>query len=112
VTADPLAHRRGQLGQPAVPVLEQRVERRAGPPPAAGHDQGAERLLQLVAGARGQGVRLVPRYPQHGREVGALQVVPEVELDDLALTGAQPVEGGPHEPAQFGPVGADAGRVG
>src|SRR5208282_4147893 len=39
-------------------------------------------------------------------EVGAVQVVPEAELDDLALTRVQPVEGGPDEPAEFGSLTA------
>ena len=112
VAADPLAR---QHGHPAVPVVEQHVELRASPAPGAGHEQDAERLLQLAAGARRQGVRLVPRHAEHGRQVGAVQVVPEVELDDLALARVQPVEGGPDEPAQFGPLRAVIGvgrRVG
>ena len=112
VTADPLA---GQHRQPAVPAVEQQVELRASPATGAGHQQGAERLLQLATGARRQGVRLVPRHAEHGREIGALQVVPEAKLDDLALTRVQAVEGGPDQPAQFGPLGAGAGigrRVG
>ena len=96
----------------AVPVLEQQVELRAGPAPGAGHEQGAERLLQLATGARRQGVRLVPRHAEHGRQVGAVQVVPEVKLDDLAVARAQPVEGGPDEPAQFGLLRAVAGVAG
>ena len=112
MAADPLARQRGQ---PAVPAVEQHVELGTGPPPGAGHEQGAELPLQLAAGVRRQAVCLVPRHAEHGREVGALQVVPEVELDDLALSRVQPVEGGADEPAQFGPLGAPSGagtRVG
>ena len=86
-----------QRGQPAVPVVEQHVEFRAGPAPGARYEQGAERLFQLAAGARGHGVGLVPRHAEHRGEVGAMQVVPEVEFDDLAFIRVQPVEGGPDE---------------
>jgi hypothetical protein len=48
VTADSLA---GQHRQPTVPAVEQQVELWAGPATGAGHQQDAERLLQLSAGA-------------------------------------------------------------
>ena len=78
MAADLLARRRGEL---TVPAVEEQVELGAGPPPGPRHEQGAQCLLQLAAGMRGQRVRLVARYADHGREVGALQVVPEVEFD-------------------------------
>ena len=57
---------------------------------------------------------LVPRHAEHGREIGAMKVVPEAKLEDLTLTGVQPVEGGGAEPSQFSPlrvaVGAGVGR--
>jgi hypothetical protein len=86
MAADQLARRSGQL---AVPAVEQQVELGAAAPPGAGHEQGAEGRLQLTAGVRYQGVRLVARHTEYGREVGALQVMPEIEFDDLALTRAQ-----------------------
>ena len=115
--ADQLARRSGQL---AIAAVEQQVELGAAAPPGTGHEQRAECRLQLAAGVRRQGVRLVARHAEHGREVGALQVVPEVEFDDLALTRAQLVQGGTDEPGQFGPLGLtqiaewrarDAGRM-
>jgi hypothetical protein len=101
--ADQFARRSGQL---AVPPVEQQVELGAAAPPGARHEQGAERRLQLAARVRRQGLRLVPRHAEHGREVGTLQVVPEVEFDRLALTRAQLVQGSTDEPGQFGLLGA------
>ncbi len=60
-------------------------------------------------------MRLVARHAEHSREVGTLQIVPEVEFDDLALTRAQLVQGVADEPGQFGPLGASpdvSGSVG
>ncbi len=85
---------------------EQQVEPGAVAPPGAGDEQGAERLFQLAAGAGGQGVRLIPGDAEHRREVGALQVMPQAELEGLPLSRAQPGQGSPDEPAQLGAVGA------
>ena len=104
--ADQLARRSGQL---AVPAVEQQVKLGAAAPPGPGHEQGTECRLQRAAGARRQGLRLVARHAEHGREVGALQVVPEVEFEDLALSRAQLVQSGADEPGQFGPLGATPG---
>ena len=106
VTVDLLAVRRGQL---AVPAVEQHVQVGAGPPAGARHQQRPERLLQPAASPRGQVVRLVPRHAEHGRQVGALQVVPQVELDDLAFGRVQAVQGGADELAQFGLIGVPPG---
>ena len=103
MAADHLARRPGQL---AVPAVEQQVELGAAAPPGARHEQGAERRLQLAARVRRQRLRLVPWHAEHGREVGTLQVVPEVEFDRLALTRAQLVQGGTDELGQFGLLGA------
>src|SRR5438477_6785998 len=99
MAADQLARRSGQL---AVPAVEQQVELGAAAPPGTRHEQGTERCYQLAARVRRQGLCLVPRHAEHGREVGTLQVVPEVELDGLALTRAQLVQGDTDEPGQFG----------
>src|SRR5437660_312861 len=77
----------------------------AGPPAGTGHQQRPERVLQPAAGLGGQVVRLVPRHAEHGGQVGALQVVPQVQLDDLAFGRVQAVQGGADELAQFGLIG-------
>ena len=106
MAVDLLAVRRGQL---AVPAIQQHVQLGTRPPAGTGHQQGAKAPLQLAAGPGGQLVRLVPRYAEHRGQVGALQVVPEIELDDLALGRFQPAEDGADELAQLGLIRAVRG---
>jgi len=60
-------------------------------------------------------VRLITGDAEHRREISAVQVMPELKREDLALTRTQARQGGTDPPAQFGPVGivtGIAGRVG
>src|ERR1017187_9679006 len=41
-------------------------------------------------------------------EIGTVEVMPQPELEGLPLTGVQPGQGGPDEPAQLRPFGAVA----
>ena len=56
-------------------------------------------------------MRLVGRDAERVGQVGAVQVVPQVQLDDLAVAGVQPADGGQHQAAQVGALGllADVG---
>jgi len=56
-------------------------------------------------------VRLIPGDAEHRREIGAMQVMPEAKLEDLALTRSQPRQCGTDLPAQFGPVAVVTGVV-
>src|ERR1035437_2922852 len=82
VPVDPLAYQRRQLPVPAIQDLR---EIRAVLLPGTRHQQHAQRRLELAAGPRGQRVRLVTRHPENIRQIGMVELVPEVELDDLAL---------------------------
>ncbi len=100
--ADPLAQ---QDRQASVPVGQYQVQRGAGAPAGPGDDQYAEGFLQLAAGPRRHRVRMAARHAQHGGQVGTVQVVPQVQLDDLAVRRVQPGDGGPYQCAQLGSPG-------
>jgi len=57
-------------------------------------------------------VGLIPGDAEHRREIGAMQVVPEAKLEDLALARSQARQRGTDPAAQFGPVGILTGIVG
>ena len=80
VQADPLAQ---QHGQPAVPAGQHRVQFGAGVPPGAGHQQHAQRRLEVGPGPGRHYVRLVARHPEGIGQVGAVQLVTQAQLDDL-----------------------------
>ena len=86
VPRDPLAE---QHGEPAIPAVEDPGQLSAGFAAGAGHQQNAERRLEMSPGPRGHGVRLVARDAECIGQVGAVQLVPEVQLDDLPLAGSQ-----------------------
>ena len=90
VPPDPLAE---QHGEPAVPAFEDPGQLGAGFPAGAGHQQHAERRLEVSPGPGGHGVGLVTRDAERVGEVGASQLVPEVQLDDLPFAGSQAGQG-------------------
>ncbi len=94
-----------------VPAVQQGSEFRAGIPARAGDQQRAQGPLQLATGAGLQRVRLVRLDAQRIREVGAVQLVPQVQLDDLAVPRIQPRDSGPDQFAQLSAAGS-AGSIG
>ena len=94
VPVDPLADQRRQL---AVPAIQDLGQFRAVLPPGTRHQQHAQRRLKLAAGPRGQRMRLVTRHPENIRQIGAIELMPEVQLDDLALAGIQAAQRRPHQ---------------
>ena len=96
VPGDPPAH---DHGQPPVPVGEQHVQHRAGPPPGLADDQHGQGVLQPVARTGGQSQGVVARYAEDGRQVGAVQLVPQAQFEDLPLIRVQPGQGGADHPA-------------
>ena len=105
VPVDPLAEQDGQL---AVPAVQDGGQVRAGLLAGPGHQQGAQRGLELGAGPGRQRMGLVARHPQRGSQVIAVQFMPEVQLDDLALTGVEPAQRRADQPAQVVLLGAGA----
>ncbi len=43
-------------------------------------------------------MRLIPGDAEHGREIGAIKVMPEAELEGLAFTRVQPGQDGTDQP--------------
>ena len=72
----------------AIPAVQQRVQAGAGAPARAGHEQGPEGPVQLVAGRRGQRAGLALGHAEHPGQVSVVQAVPPAELGDLTLVGA------------------------
>ena len=101
VPADPLAHQHGHL---PVPVLQHRLEDCAGSPPCARDDQRAEGSLQLAAGPGQQRMGVVARHSEGRGELVAVELGDQAELDDVPLPRIQPVDRGPHQLPEFGPL--------
>jgi hypothetical protein len=89
-------------GQPFIMAGQQCVKFRARLPPDARDAQRAEGLLQLSAAVTEQGIRPLRRYAEHGRHVGVIEVVPQAQLDRLALVGRQRGQRGADQPPQVG----------
>jgi hypothetical protein len=86
VPADQVARLLRQL---PIPVGQQLPKYRAGLAPGAHDEQCPEGFFQPRPGAGGQGVRPVRRHAEYLGEIGAIQVVPQAQLDDLTLTRLQ-----------------------
>ena len=86
VPPDPLAE---QHGEPPVPAHQHPGQLRAGVPAGTGHQEDAERRLKMSPGPRGHGVCLVARDAEGVGQVGAVQLVPQVQLDDFPLAGGK-----------------------
>ncbi len=99
VPADPLAQQRGEL---TVPAVQDGGQVGAGVLPGPGHQQRAQRGLELGARTGRQRVRLVARHAQRGGQLGPIQLMPQVQLDDLPLARVQPAQRGPDQLAQLG----------
>ncbi len=93
VPPDPLAE---QHREPAVPASQDPVQFSAGVPAGAGHQQDAERGLEMCPRPRGHGVGLVARDAERVGQVGPVQLVTQVQLDDLPLAGGEPGQRRPH----------------
>ena len=55
--------------------------------------------LELPAGPGRERVRLVSRNPERVGQVGAFEIVPQAQLDDLPLARVQPGDRGPDQVA-------------
>ena len=100
------------LGQLPIPVGQQLPEYRAGLAPGAHDEQCPEGFLQPRAGTGGQGVRAARRHAECLGEIGAIQVVPQAQLDDLTLTRPHLGQDGTGHSPEFGlrGVAADPSR--
>ena len=108
VPVRPPAQRRGQL---PVPAGQQRAELAAVVAACAAHEQHGEARLELVAGPGRQRGRLAAGHAEHVRDLGGLQPLPQLQLEDLALGGVQAARGGGEQGTQFGPFGRSLGDV-
>jgi hypothetical protein len=106
--ADQLEYSGGQL---FIVAGQQLGKFRAGPPSGARDAQRAEGFLQLPAAVTDQGIRPLRRYAEHGRHVGVIEVVPQAQLDRLALIGRQRGQRGADQPPQFGRLPRGRGTV-
>jgi hypothetical protein len=89
-------------GQPFIVAGQHVVKFRARLPSGAGDAQRAEGFLQLPAAVTDQGVRPLRRYAEHGRHLDVIEVVPQAQLDRLALVGRQRGQRGADQPPQVG----------
>ena len=78
--------------------------------PGAADEQHRQAGLKLLAGPRHQRVRMVAGDAEHGRDLGRLQALAQLELDDLPLARVQPGGGVLEQRAQVGALGV-GGRV-
>ena len=97
-------------GQAPVPAGEHDAELAAVAAPGAGDKQHSEAGLQGVARPGEQRVGVVARHAEHTSRLGRLQALPELQLDDLALTGAQACAGAVEQRAQITGRGDRAAR--
>ena len=98
VTCEPLAQRHAQR---AVPAVQDAGHALAEVPGRPRDQQHAEQPHEPGACPFDQRLRLVVRHAQSIREVGALQLVAQVQLEELALHWLQTCERGPHKGAKF-----------
>ena len=105
VPADPLAHQHGQL---PVPAGQHRVQVGAGRAAGPGHDQRAERSFELAARPRQQRVGVVAGHPERVGEFVVVKLRDQAQLDDIPLARVQPVDRGPDQLLDFGPLGRGA----
>ena len=106
VPVDLLAQRHRE---PPVPVVEHAGERGAIRLPGAADQQHGEAGLELVTGPGQQRVDVVAGHAEHRRDLGGLEPLPQLKLDDLALAGVQARGRVIEQLAQFGASGLVAG---
>ena len=99
VPPDPLAQ---QHGEPPVPPLQDRGQVRAGLPAGPGHEEHAERRLEMSPRPRGHGVRLIAGDAERVGQVGTSQLVSQVQLDDFPLAGGEAGQRRPDHLAELG----------
>jgi hypothetical protein len=86
VAADQLALGPGQLGRG---IGEQAGQLRAGTQPGPRGQHGGQRRVEPGPGARREQLCLVGRHAEHVGQVGAGQLVPHGQLDDLLVFPAE-----------------------
>ena len=69
---------------------------RAGSQTGAGHHVRAQRGLEPGPRPAGERVHLIPRHPQRVRQVRAVELVPQVQLDDFLVSRFQLGQRGQH----------------
>ena len=112
VPVDALAE---QDRQAPVPAAQQGAELVALAAAGPADQQRRQARLELIAGPGQQRVRVVAGDAEHGRDLGRLEPLAQLKLDDLALARVQPQGGVLEQRAQVGPLGAGgdvAGVVG
>ncbi len=102
VPVDPLAEQDVQL---TVPAGHHGRQLGAGPLPGAGDQQRSQRRLEPRPGRGRQGLCLAHAHAEDVGEVLPGQVVAQVQLDDLAVAGAEPGERRAGRRAQLRPCG-------
>lgn len=77
------------VGQAPIPVNQHRIKLGTRLPPGTGDEQRPEDPFQPTAGSFHQRMRPAPRHAERLCQVGVVEVVPQAQLDDLALTRRQ-----------------------
>ena len=90
----------GRPGQLAIPAGQHVGQLDTGSLPGPGQLQRAQRGLEPGPGPGRQQVGLVTRHAQGIREVRAVELVAQAQLDDLLVAGAQPGQRGTDQLAQ------------
>ena len=110
VPVDPLAQQGIQL---AAPAGRDAGQLGAGLLPGAGGQERSQRGLEPRPRPRHQDLRLAHAHAEDVGQLPPFEVVAQVQLDDLPVTGVQPGERRAHDRAQFRRLGARAqvGRV-